>query len=315
MEPLRRADWTGVMPAITTPFRDGPGDQVDAIDHRAVSHLVGRMIDAGSTGIVTPGSLGEGSSLSFDEKRELWKTCVVASGKRAPVIAAIASASTAEGVALARAAEAAGCRGLMVLPPYVYRGDWIETREHVSAIMSATPLSCMLYNNPPAYGVDFTAAHIAELASRHANLHAVKDSSGDARRFMAMRAACGDRLALFVGLDDCIVEGVRMGATGWIAGLVNALPEESIELFRRAIAERNASDQNAARARTDELYNWFLPLLRLDTGPKFVQLIKLVQAETGTGTERVRAPRRELRCEERADAITLIRERLASRPG
>lgn len=310
---MQRTDWTGVMPAITTPFRSDAG-AADAIDHRAVAHLVGRMLDAGSTAVVTPGSLGEGSSLSFEEKRELWKTCVAASGGRRPVIAAIASASTAEAIELATAAHGAGCGGLMVLPPYVYRGDWHETREHVSAIIAATPLSCMLYNNPPAYGVDFSASNIAELAERHANLHAVKDSSGDARRFMSVRAACGDRLALFVGLDDCIVEGVRMGATGWIAGLVNALPEESVELFQLAMAERTSAQPRAAMAKTDALYEWFLPLLRLDTGPKFVQLIKLVQAETGTGTERVRAPRMELRGEERAAAISLIRAALAQRP-
>jgi dihydrodipicolinate synthase/N-acetylneuraminate lyase len=314
---MQRTDWTGVMPAITTPFHtDANG--ADAIDHRAATHLVGRMLDAGSTAIVTPGSLGEGSSLSFDEKIAFWKTCVAACGGRRPVVAAIASASTLEAIALAKAAHAAGCGGLMVLPPYVYRGDWNETREHVSAVIAATPLSCMLYNNPPAYGVDFTAANIAELALRHANLHAVKDSSGDARRFMSMRAACGDRLALFVGLDDCIVEGIRMGATGWIAGLVNALPEESVELFRLAMAERSAAQPRegiaGAMTKTDALYQWFLPLLRLDTGPKFVQLIKLVQAETGTGTERVRAPRLELQGDERAAAIALIRATLAKRP-
>ncbi len=302
---MQFADWAGVMPAITTPFKDD-----DSIDHRAVSHLVGRMLDAGSTAVVTPGSLGEGSSLSFEEKMELWRTSVASCGGRRPVVAAIASASTREAVELAKAAARAGCQGLMVLPPYVYRGDWIETREHVSAIMDATPLSCMLYNNPPAYGVDFTPANSAELAERHANLHAVKDSSGDARRFIALRGACGDRLKLFVGLDDCLVEGIRMGATGWIAGLVNALPEESVELYERAMRERSGGDPRL----TDALYRWFLPLLRLDTVPKFVQLIKLVQSETGTGTERVRGPRRELIGDERAAAISLIRHALASRP-
>jgi 4-hydroxy-tetrahydrodipicolinate synthase len=302
---MQIADWTGVMPAITTPFKDD-----DAIDHRALGHLVGRMLDAGATAIVTPGSLGEGSSLDAKEKHELWRTCVAACGGRRPVVAAIASSSTREAVELAKAAERAGCAGLMVLPPYVYRGDWPETRNHVEAVLRATGCSCMLYNNPPAYGVDFTAEHVAELAARHQSLHAVKDSSGDARRFAALRNACGARLRLFVGLDDCIVEGVRMGADGWIAGLVNALPEESIELFDRAIAERSGGDPRA----TDELYRWFLPLLRLDTVPKFVQLIKLVQSETGTGTERVRPPRLELSGEERAKALLVVKRSLAARP-
>ncbi len=300
---MQMSDWAGVMPAITTPFKDD-----DSIDHRAVGHLVGRMLDAGCTAIVTPGSLGEGASLTPEERRELWKTCVAATGGRRPVVAAIASASTREAVALARTAESTGCQGLMVLPPYVYRGDWIETREHVSAIMEATALSCMLYNNPSAYGVDFTPVNALELAGRHANLHAVKDSSGDARRVIATRGVCADRLRIFVGLDDCIVEGVRMGTDGWIAGLVNALPEESVALYESALRERSGGDPRA----TNELYQWFLPLLRLDTGPKFVQLIKLAQAQTGT--ERVRPPRCCLIGEERAAAIAVIGHALRQRP-
>lgn len=297
--------WKGVMPAITTPFRDD-----DSVDHRATADLVERMLAARCTGIITPGSLGEGSSLSFEEKVDLWKTCVAAAGSRAPVVAAIAAGSTREACALAARAAEVGCGGLMVLPPYVYRGDWPENEAHVGTVMRSTPLPCMLYNNPPAYGVDFTPEHVALLAAAHANLGAVKDSSGDARRFAALRAACGQRLALFVGMDDCLVEGVRMGATGWVAGLVNALPEESVRLYELAMAEATGG----GRAQTDELYRWFLPLLRLDTVPKFVQLIKLVQAETDTGSERVRPPRRELAGSERAAAIAIIRAALADRP-
>ncbi|MBL9147201.1 MAG: dihydrodipicolinate synthase family protein [Phycisphaerae bacterium] len=299
--------FTGVLPAITTPFRDD-----DSVDHRELARLVERMIEAGCRGIITPGSLGEGSSLTSDEKRAIWETCVRSTS--APVIAAIASGSTRDAVEQARAAAKAGCRGLMVLPPYVYRGDWPETREHMTAIVAATDLPCMLYNNPAAYGVDLMAHHVAELAAKNANIGAVKDSSGDARRFAAMRSALGGTsgpsLTLCVGMDDCVVEGVRMGATGWVAGLVNALPKESVRLFDLAMAERSAAD----RAATDRLYEWFLPLLRLDTVPKFVQLIKLVQAETETGSERVRRPRRELEGNERAAAIATIRAALAHRP-
>jgi 4-hydroxy-tetrahydrodipicolinate synthase len=269
------------------------------------------MIAAGCIGVVTPGSLGEGSSLSFEEKRELWTTCVRAAGASGSTVAAIASASTREACDLARAAETVGCTGLMVLPPYVYRGDRAETKAHFEAILAATRLPAMLYNNPPAYGVDVTPDLVAELATAYPQVKAVKDSSGDARRFTALAHACGDRLALFVGLDDCIVEGVRMGASGWVAGLVNALPEESVRLFDLAMAERTGGD----RAATDALYRWFLPLLRLDTGPKFVQLIKLVQSETETGGERVRAPRRPLEGAERAAAIATIRAALAQRTG
>ena len=292
--------WTGVISAITTGFQTDYG-----VDHAFVARHVQWQVENGCDGVVAPGSLGESATLSFDEKVALLKTLVSASG-RTPVVAGIAALSTAEGVALARAAEEAGCAALMVLPPYVYASDWREMKAHVQAILRATRLSCMLYNNPPAYRTDFLPEQIAELAAEHTNLHAVKESSGDVRRVTALKALCGDRLALFVGLDDVVVEGVRAGAVGWIAGLTNALPREAVALYRSAM--RGETGQ------ADALYRWFLPLLRMDTTVKFVQLIKLVQQEVGMGSERVRGPRLPLAGAEREAALATIRAALAARP-
>lgn len=293
--------WEGVMPAITTCFRNDL-----SIDHEFTARHVRTLTAHGCTGIIALGSLGEGGTLEFEEKIALLQTCVTAAGDKIPVVAGIAALSTAQAVRLAHAAADVGCRGLMVLPPFVYRGDWPETQAHVSAIIAATALPCMLYNNPPAYGTDFLPAQVAELADAHANLTAVKESSGDVRRFAALRAALGARLALLVGLDDALVEGVAMGATGWVAGLVNALPRESVALFDLA--------RRGQMAEAMALYDWFLPLLRLDAVPKFVQLIKLVQQETGTGTALVRPPRQPLAGAELAEALNLIRNSLATRP-
>ena len=234
------------------------------------------------------------------------ETCVRAIDGRIPVVAGIAGLATAECVALARAAERAGCDGIMALPAYVYHSDWRETREHYGAIIDATPLSCMLYNNPIAYRTDVLPEQLAELAQRYDNLHAVKESSGDVRRVTAVRERLGDRLAVFAGLDDMILEAIAMGAIGWVAGLVNALPEESVQLVELARAGR--WDEATA------LYHWFLPLLRMDTVPKFVQLIKLVQAQVGRGTETVRPPRLVLEGAEREAAVALIADRLGCRP-
>lgn len=301
MTALSRDQWRGVFPAITTPF-DADGN----VDHEFLASHARRLVAAGCRGIVPLGSLGEGATLRFEEKVAILRTLVAAVGERVPIVPGIAALSTDGAVELARAAAGAGCAGLMVLPPYVHKGDWAETRAHVEAVLAATPLSCMLYNNPIAYGVDFLPEQVRLLAV-HENLHAVKDSSGDVRRFTAMRALLGDRLALFVGLDDAVVEGVHAGAVGWVAGLVNALPDESVMLFEHAQAKRDAD----ARA----LYEWFLPLLRLDTVPKFVQLIKLVQAECGLGSETVRAPRLVIEGAEREMALAMIRRQLAERPG
>jgi len=292
--------WVGVMPATTTAF-----DEKLNIDHAFVARHAQWLIDHGCTGIVTPGSLGESATLTFDEKLALWKTNVDAVGERVPLVAAIASLSTAEAVRLAERAEDLGCSGLMVLPPYVYQGDWREMKAHAEAVFRATRLSCMLYNNPVAYGTDFLPAQIAELAAEHENFEAVKESSTDVRRVTWIKELIGDRLAIFVGVDDAIVEGVVMGAVGWIAGLVNALPAESVALFNYATA------RNAEKALP--LYRWFLPLLRLDTVPKFVQLIKLVQQEVGMGNTRVRPPRMELTGAELDDALRIIRQALANR--
>jgi len=270
--------WKGVIPAITTNL------QADlSVDHAALAAHCRWMIDSGCAGIVACGSLGEAATLSFDEKIAIVRTCVAAVGDRAPVVLGIAALSTGEAVAMAQAAEQAGCQALMVLPPYVYSSDWREMKAHVGAVIAATQLSCMLYNNPPAYKTDFLPEQIAELAAEHANLHAVKESSGDVRRVTAIRAVCGRRLDILVGMDDAIVEGVYAGAVGWIAGLVNAFPVESVALFDYA--------SRGDKARAAALYRWFLPLLRLDTVPKFVQLIKWVQAEVGRGTPHVRPPR------------------------
>jgi 4-hydroxy-tetrahydrodipicolinate synthase len=164
----------------------------------------------------------------------------------------------------------------------------------------------MLYNNPVAYGTDFMPQQIAEVAAEHENLEAVKESSTDVRRITWIRELINDRLAIFVGVDDVIVEGVLMGAVGWIAGLVNAFPRESVDLFNYAM--------NGEKEKATKLYNWFLPLLRMDTVPKFVQLIKLVQEEVGMGSARVRPPRLQLVGEELEEALKAIRHAINHKP-
>ncbi len=293
--------WNGVMPAMTTAFRDDL-----SVDHEFMRQHAGWMLRNGCTGLVMLGSLGEGATLEHDEKIAILRNIVAAVKDRAPVVAAISSLSTAAAIRLAKEAEQAGCSGLMVLPPYVYSTNWREMRAHVAAILAATPLSSMLYNNPIAYGTDFLPGQIAELAAAHSNLHAVKESSADVRRIAAIRSLLADRLRILVGVDDAIVEGIAAGAVGWIAGLVNAFPAESVALFQ--LASENRRDEAFA------LYRWFLPLLRMDTVPKFVQLIKWVQQETRVGSARVRPPRLELAGEELSTARQTLQTALAARP-
>lgn len=291
----------GVLPAITTPFtQDG------SVDHAFLAEHARKLVDAGCTALVPLGSLGEAATLSFDEKIAIIRTLVAAVGDRAPIVPGIAALSTAEAVRLARAAKEAGAGGMMVLPVYVYTSDWHEASAHARAVLEAVDLPAIIYNNPIAYRTDITPSQIAELARDYPHVHAVKESSGDVRRFAAIKELTGDKLVLLVGMDDAIVEGLSVGAEGWIAGLVNAYPRESVRLFELA----RDGGYTAAR----ELYEWFLPLLRLDTVAKFVQLIKLVQAQVGMGSEHVRAPRLPVEGAEREAALAVIRHAIAHPP-
>ncbi len=293
-------DWKGIFPAITTPFaEDG------SVDHAFLARHARWLVDAGCAGIIPCGSLGESATLRAEEKRAVLETLVGAVGERAPVIPGVAALSTEEAVRFARAAERAGCRGLMVLPPYVYSTDAREMHAHVAAVVGATSLPCMLYNNPVAYRTDFVPGEIADLCARHANLTAVKESSGDVRRVTAIRALLGDRVDVAIGVDDLVVEAIDAGATAWVAGLVNAFPRESVAVFDLA----RRGDKERALA----IYRWFLPLLRMDTVPKFVQLIKLVQERVGMGSARVRPPRLALAGDELAAAEAVIAAALAAK--
>ena len=293
--------WRGVIPALTTAFSEDL-----SVDLRFVEMHSKWLVDNGCTGIVALGSLGESATLGPAEKRDILRACVHGVSSRVPVVAGISALSTRDAVMLAKTAEDTGCSGLMVLPPYVYVGDWREMKAHVTAVLRATKLPCMLYNNPIAYSVDFVVEEVKELVEENENLRAIKESSADIRRVTALRALIGERLEVLVGVDDAIVESSAVGAVGWIAGLVNALPRESVALFELA---KDGRTQEALK-----LYRWFLPLLRMDTVPKFVQLIKLVQQEVGVGSARVRPPRLELVGRELEQARAEISRALATRP-
>jgi dihydrodipicolinate synthase/N-acetylneuraminate lyase len=279
---------------MTTPFRPDL-----TIDYQVMERQVEMFIESGCKGIIALGSLGEAPVLETNEKIEIVARASKVLRGRLPLVAGISAMSTAEGVSLAKAAAQAGADGLMVLPPYVYRSDWRETKAHLSAVFRATPLSAILYNNPVAYGTDILPEQMIELREEHDNFHAVKESSGSLRRITHLKHLAGDSLALFVGMDDVVVESVAAGAVGWVAGLVNAFPAETVRLFQ--LAQHGPSSELAS------LYAWFLPLLRMDTVPKFVQMIKLLQQEVGMGSARVRPPRLELIGAERDEVLAVLR--------
>lgn len=295
-------EWKGVMPATLTQFNEDL-----SIDHGLMARHAQWLVENGCSALVPHGSLGEGATLSFSEKVSLQKTYVAAVSD-APVIPGIAALSTRQCVDLAKAAQDNGCSGLMVLPPYQYPGDWREMKAHVAAVISATDLPCILYNNPIAYKTDFVPEQIAELAAEHENLESVKESSTDPRRIAAIRELIGDRLALGVGIDDCALEGAAMGASFWISGVGGQLPRHMVRLWELGRSGRVAEAM--------ELYLPSLPLLRMDTVVKFVQLLKRLQtlACPGMGNDRVRPPRLPLEGSELAQTDAIIEKALRDDP-
>ena len=295
--------WTGVMPATLTQFNEDL-----TIDHGLMAEHGRWLVENGCTAIIPHGSLGEGATLSFQEKCDLQKTYVAAL-PGTPVIPGIAALSTREAVDLAKSAKDHGCRGLMVLPPYLYASDWREMKTHMVSVISATDLPCIIYNNPVAYKTDFTPAQLKELADELPNAAAVKESSTDARRIAGIRELCGNRLALGVGVDDCALEGAAMGAKFWITGVGGAFPRHNVKLWDLATSGRIEEAM--------PIYQWMLPMLRMDTVVKFVQLIKLQQtlASAGRlGNARVRPPRLELAGAELAEATAIIERAIATDP-
>ena len=299
MSPLRPA-WSGVYPAVMTQLRDDL-----SVDPEATAAHLERLLAAGCHGLIMLGTLGENTSLSPDEKVLVLETAVATAAGRVPVLSGISEYTTAQAVAHAKAAQEAGCAGLMVLPAMVYKSDPRETLTHFRTVAAATDLPIMIYNNPPAYGVDVTPEMFVELAA-DPTIAAIKESSEDPRRLVDIANLTGDRYLLFCGVDDVLLESVLLGAVGWVAGLVNAFPEEGVALFELAAAGR----WEEARA----IGSWFMPLLHLDTKPKLVQYIKLTMQLTGLGSERVRPPRLPLIGDERAMVERLVQDAIATRP-
>jgi 1-pyrroline-4-hydroxy-2-carboxylate deaminase len=294
-------DWSGVVPAVTTPFT--PALEIDEpLFVRRLQWLSGNGIEA----FVLLGSLGEGATLEFAEKcrlLELGRGTIPRTGR---LIAAISALRTTEAVALAKRAAEIGCDGLMVLPPYVYRGDWGEIRGHVEAVVRATNLPILLYNNPSAYGTDFLTNQVEELAQSNPTLEAVKDSTGQPERISELVRRMGSRLQILVGIDELLLPGLNAGATGWVAGLANVMPRESLDLYRSC----REGPPEVARS----IFEWFLPLLRYDSEVKFVQRIKYVAELLGLGSARVRAPRQELTAEERRETQRVLHSVEPHRP-
>jgi 4-hydroxy-tetrahydrodipicolinate synthase len=292
--------WKGVFPAITTKFT--PNDTLD-LDMFGIG--LKAQVAAGIDGLVLGGSLGEASTLTTAEKETLVKYCLDTVGNQIPVVLNIAEGSTREAIRQASLGKSWGVDGLMLLPPMRYKSDDRETVEFFKAVAQSTDLPIMIYNNPVDYKINVTLDMFDEL-QECANITAVKESSRDVTNVTRMINRFGSRYKILCGVDTLAVEEMVMGAQGWVGGLVCAFPRETVAIYRLVKAGRIEEALAINR--------WFMPLLELDIHPKLVQYIKLAEAQTGLGSEYVRAPRLRLAGEERERILNIIREGIDSRP-
>jgi 4-hydroxy-tetrahydrodipicolinate synthase len=292
--------WSGVYPAATTQF-----DAALALDLPATQRVQSALINDGVHGLVLMGTVGEGNSLRAAEKRQVLAAAVEVGAGKVPVIAGVSEFTTDAAVEFARDAERLGADGLMLLPAMVYVPTAAELEFHFRTVAAATGLPIMLYNNPPSYRVNIDLATLARLADVP-NIVSIKESAPDSRRYTDIYNAVGERFVLFAGLDDIAFEGLCLGASGWVSGLTNAFPAESLMLYEAL----KAGDLQRARA----IYRWFMPLLHLDAEHDLVQSIKLAEQVCGRGSERVRPPRLLLTGERRAAVLAIIEAARNARP-
>ncbi|TMO00588.1 dihydrodipicolinate synthase family protein [Pseudoalteromonas sp. S558] len=294
-----KINWHGVYPAVTTQF-----NQDDSINFASTAKMIDELINEGVHGIIVLGTVGENCSLNADEKRAVLSMAREVVGKRVPLISGVAETTTVNAVQFSKDAQAAGIDGLMVLPGMVYRSSEREAIHHYQQVARNTSLPIMIYNNPVTYGVDVSIEGMKVLAEE-TNIVSVKEATTDTRRITELFREFGDRFVVFGGVDDIALESLMLGATGWISGLTNVFPKESVAIYNLAKMGRY---QEAL-----EIWRWFLPLLRLDTIPTLVQCIKFAEQLAGRGVETVRAPRLTLTPDEKANVTKLYNEAIANR--
>ena len=293
--------WKGVMPAVTTQFNEN-----DELDLQLFRKNIHAQLDAGVHGIVLGGTLGEASTLTDEERRILTRETVELVEDRVPVLMNIAEQTTVAAIALAKTAEEDGAKGLMMLPPMRYKASDEEVVEYFKAVANSTSLPIMIYNNPVDYKIEVTLDMFETLLESCPNIQAVKESTRDTTNIARIKNRFGDRLAIMCGVDTLALESLLIGADGWVAGLVDAFPAETVAIYEL---------QKAGRIKEAlAIYRWFMPLLELDIHTKLVQYIKLASTHTNIGSEYVRAPRLVLKGDERVGVTKIIEDALAVRP-
>ncbi len=298
---MKNINWSGVFPAVTTQYHDDY-----TINFRAIQKMIDDLINDGVHGIISLGTVGENYSLTAEEKSLVLAATFEAIDNRVPLLSGVAENTTAQAIAFAQQAEKLGVDGLMLLPGLIYQSNVRENIQHYQSVARSINLPIMVYNNPVSYGVD-TSIEVMKILVQEENIVAIKESSTETHRITDLFNEFGDNgLQIFCGVDNIAFESLLLGAHGWVSGLTNVFPRESVAIYDLI----KQGDIEKAR----EIYRWITPLLHLDTIPTLVQCIKLAEQEVGRGKETIRAPRLALDGRERDKVIGLVKQALHTRP-
>ncbi|GAA2180310.1 dihydrodipicolinate synthase family protein [Brooklawnia cerclae] len=274
-------DLGGVVVATALAFKpDSSAPAGLAVDYDKFGEHVDFLMSNGCRGVGPNGSLGEYSSLTDEERRQVIKVAVDAVAGRGIVIAGSHGVGWHQAQQWARYAQADGADAVLLLPPIIYHCNDDEVVEHYRRV-AEVGLPIMAYNNPFDTKVDLTPQLVSRLAEIP-EVIAVKEFSGDVRRVFEIKELCD--IDVIAGADDVLFELMVDGAVGWFAGFPNVFPAESVELYELM---RQGRVEEAK-----QLYRGLVPIFRWDSRVEFVQAIKLAMDICGNSYGGVTRPPR-----------------------
>lgn len=219
-------DWQGPMPAVTTPFHDD-----GRIDEAGFAANIDRLIAAGATGVVVGGCTGEFWAMTHEERKRLYDVARETVASSATLIVGTGAVTVDETVALTRHAEAVGCDGALILPPYFVKLADDEIFAHFADVTAQVGLPILLYNIPGNAVNALSPALVARLADLDPVV-AVKESSGDWNNYYGTHLAVHERLRVFCGPSSVFgVPAVQLGADGLIDCFPNVWPKGGLDLY------------------------------------------------------------------------------------
>jgi len=275
----------GVIPPIVTPFT-----QRNEVDEPQLRALVNFLIDAKVHGLVTCGTTGEFSMLSYEERKRVTEIVADEAMDRIPVIEGVTAVATDDAVMFAKHAKEFALDAVMAAPSYYFKLGEEALYDYFSSIANVG-IPLIVYNNPFTTKVDLSPAFLVKLSKEYSNVRYVKESSGDVRRVTEIRTLGGKRPEVICGEDTLIFEFFALGAVGWISTASNAVPRQSVEMYETVAVKKDLAGGLG-------LMYELLPAITILDGPKGIQAVKAGLKMQGLDVGPTRRPLMPLNAEE-----------------